>query len=295
MYSMENRRLEDGPSRNDLYVDQLDATGNRADSRCDSTVEEPEKKIKEKPMEEFKGCKRKEKRTITSRLTNITPTKRKACKVWIPEKCSLKDKFPPAYLQKYGNCTSNAVLGCDDMIYHGTGNWIPSTTFTYWLQKRKEKPLVDDGSSIEIALKMTKKYGACDSKCWANDAPWNKRPSEEAFANGLKGKKIKSWYEIKNLKQLKQAIACGYPVAAAFAWCFKGYDENFVLDTPTKKDADNAPTGHAVVVVGYDDTTKCIEIRNSWSDQWCNNGYAYMTYDAVKACAWWDDTYAVTR
>ena len=32
------------------------------------------------------------------------------------------------------------------------------------------------------------------------------------------GKEIKSWYEVKNLKQVKQALVAGHPVAAAFAW-----------------------------------------------------------------------------
>ena len=244
-------------------------------------------------MDELKGCNRKERRSVSSRLTNLRPAKRKACKVYLPEKVSLKDKFPPVYYQHWGNCTSNAVLGCDDMIYHGNGRWIPSTTFTYYNQKCHDKPMEDTGDNIENALKKVKKFGACNSKYWANDAPWNEKPSAEAYADGLKGKEIKKWYEVKSLKQIKQALASGYPVAIAVAWAFKEYDENFILDTPTKKDADKAG-GHAIVVVGYDDSTQLIEIRNSWSDQWANNGYAFMTYEAVKNCAWWDDTYAVT-
>lgn len=245
-------------------------------------------------MENNKGCKRKQRRTVSSRLTNLRPAKRKACKIYVPPACSLKDKFPPVYYQHYGNCTSNAVLGCDDMIYHGDGIWVPSTTFTYYQQKCHEKPMEDDGSYVELALKKVKKFGACSASVWANDMPWNKKPSEAAYADGLKGKEIKSWYEVKSLKQVKQAIASGYPVAAAIAWCFKSYDENFIMNTPTKKEVDTC-NGHAIVLVGYDDETRLVEFRNSWSDQWANNGYAYLTYDVLKMVAWWDDTYAVTR
>ena len=247
-------------------------------------------------MEQLMGCKKKEKQTITSRLTTLRPAKRKAGFKPLPKSFSLKDKFPAVYYQHYGNCTSNAVLGCDDMIYHGNGIWIPSTTFTYYLQKCHEKPMEDDGSSVEEALKKVKKYGACNSKYWPNDAPWNERPSEQAFADGLKGKEIKKWYILKSLKQMKQALVSGYPVAGAIAWCFKNYDpETFIMNSPTDREIKKADSGHAIVFVGYDDEKKLVEFRNSWSEQWGNNGYAYLTYETFKRVIWWDDTYAVIK
>lgn len=245
-------------------------------------------------MNQLKGCKRKEKRTISSRLTNLTPTKRKACMRPLPSSFSLKYKFPAVYYQHYGNCTSNAVLGCDDMIYHGNGIWVPSTTFTYYQQKCHEKPMEDDGSTIELALKKVKKFGACNSKYWPNDAPWDQRPTDEAYADGVKGKEIKSWYELRNLKELKQALVSGYPVACAVAWAFRDYNENYVMNDPTDREIDRA-TGHAIVVVGYDDEKKLVEIRNSWSDKWANGGYAYITYYTFRRVVWWDDTYAVVK
>jgi len=246
-------------------------------------------------MQEIKGCKKKERRTLSSRMTNLRLTKRKAAAVMLPASYSIKSKFPPVYRQHYGSCTSNAVLGCDDMIYHGSGNWIPSTTFTYYLQKYKERPMIDDGSSVEEALKAVKKFGACSSKVWPNEKPWNLKPSAEAYANGLKGREIKKWYELKNLKQLKQALVSGYPVACAVAWCFKSIDANYVMNTPSRYEAENADTGHAIVIVGYNDSTQLIEFRNSWGSQWANNGYAYMTYETFKRVIWWDDTYAVIK
>lgn len=155
--------------------------------------------------------------------------------------------------------------------------------------------MIDDGSTVEEALHKVKKYGACNAKLWPNDAPWNEKPSDAAYADGLKGKEVKAWYELKSLKQMKQAIASGYPVAGAVAWVFKSYDENFIMNTPLQKDVDKCHEGHAIVFVGYDDNKNLVEFRNSWSDQWANKGYAYMTYETLRMVAWWDDTYAVTR
>lgn len=244
-------------------------------------------------MKELKGCKKKDKRTLKSKLTNLRPAKLKAdIRASLPKRCTLRDKFPPVYTQKHGDCTTNAVLGCDDYLRHGTGLWIPSATFTYFNQKKNEVPMIDNGTSIEKALNTAKKYGICDSKIWSNDEPWNLKPSDEAYANG-KNRKLKKWYEVKNLKQLRKALVSGYPVVSALDWAFKYYDEHYVLNEPTNKDID-ASNGHAIVVVGYDDLSELIEIRNSWSALWADSGYGYIRYSTFKRLAWWEDTYAVT-
>lgn len=241
------------------------------------------------------GCKKKEKRSVSSRLTNLSMAKRRACKVIIPSTYSIKSKFSPVYRQHGGSCTANAVCGCDDYLFHsGSDTWIPSTIFTYYNQKKNEKPLVDDGSNVEYALKMVKKYGVCNSKVWSNDNPFNRKPSKEAYANGLKGHEIRHWYELKNMKQMKQALASGYPIACAVAWCFTSIDATYTMNSPTDKEIDKAESGHAIVIVGYNDIEKKVEFRNSWGEQWGNNGYGYMTYETFKRVVWWDDTYAVT-
>ena len=253
---------------------------------------------KEKTMHQPTGCKRKEKQTIASRLTTLRPAKRKASLKPVPKAFSIKVGMPPVYHQHYGNCTSNAVLGCDHYIYHRESpTWDPSTTFAYYCQKAADHDLkADDGSTVEMALKTTKKRGACSSKIWPNTEPWNKKPSPEAYENGLKGKEIKKWYILKSFKQMKQALSSGYPVAAAVAWCFKSIDPTtFVMNSPTDKEIDKCVSGHAIVIGGYDDTTKLVEFRNSWSDQWGNQGYGYMTYETFKRVIWWDDTYAVIK
>lgn len=223
--------------------------------------------------------------------------KKKAMSQFVPIAFNLKDKFPAVYDQgQSGTCTSCAVLACDDYYNHapkGKG-WIPSWKFTYYNQKKPDDLKVDDGSNVERALKIVRKYGACNSKVWPNDSQWNLKPSEEAYKNGLKGREITTFHRLKNMHQLKQAISNGYPVPASIVWAFRDYDENFIMNTPTKKEIKQSGN-HAIVIVGYDDETGLIEIRNSWSAGWCNDGYGYITQDVFVQIIDWSDTYAVVR
>jgi C1A family cysteine protease len=41
------------------------------------------------------------------------------------------------------------------------------------------------------------------------------------------------------------------------------------------------PAGHAVMCVGYDDSTKRVLVRNSWGTDWGIKGYFTMPYDYI--------------
>jgi len=236
--------------------------------------------------------------------TNYQFCKLKACAKEtaesIPTKKSIKSKFGPAYKQPCGNCTSNAALACDAYYYHEPDSgWVPSTIFTYYNQRVDQgdgKSKKDDGSSVEEALDMVRKFGACNSKVWPNSKPFYKKPSKKAYANGLKGHEITKYYQVKSLLQIKKAIAKGYPVAIAMCWAFTCIDGNtWIFCSPSDDDIEYCEKGHAMVIVGYDDETKLFEIRNSWGPTWGNGGYAYIKYSDMKRMIWYSDSYAIVK
>ena len=177
-------------------------------------------------VKEFKtGVRRKKAPNPTNWQFADQPEAKMLNKVVLPRKISLKSKFPPAYTQTCGSCTANATLACDAYYYHDPkSSWLPSTVFTYYNSRKMDgcKPSdPDDGSTVETALNAVRKYGACNEVCWPNTEPYNKKPSKEAYANGLKGHEITKYYQVKTFLQLKKALANGYPGAGAVAWCFK--------------------------------------------------------------------------
>lgn len=248
-------------------------------------------------MNELCGAKRKPAKNPTNWQVASLKACKGATKESIPSKANIKSGFPAVYSQIYGNCTSNAVLGCDDYYYHNKPTWIPSTAFTYYCQRAMNGNLKDGdcGSCIGAALDAVRKYGACNSKVYPNNAPLTQKPSKEAYENGLKGHEVTKYYNTTSLLQIKKALAKGYPVAASFTWPFNRL-ENYVLRTDmTDKQIKKCDIGHAVVIVGYDETLKRFEIRNSWGSSWGNNGYCYMTYTMAQKCIWFDDAYAVVK
>jgi C1A family cysteine protease len=109
-----------------------------------------------------------------------------------------------------------------------------------------------------------------------------------------------STIELKPIPKYKPAEDCdSYNFAVAGVYYHQDeIIEGLMEENPeyelTKKEIKES-NGHAIVFVGYDDSRQVVEFRNSWSNQWANNGYAYMTYDVLKKVMWWDDTYAIVR
>ncbi len=118
-----------------------------------------------------------------------------------------------------------------------------------------------------------------------------------------------------NINAIKQQLADGHVAVVrtnSSSWVIEKNDdgEYFIL-------CNAGEGGHAVTVVGYDDEieitvngvtlTGAFKIANSWGDQWRNNGYIWVSYDALNATsaygtAWQNglqtqylDTYSVSN
>lgn len=82
--------------------------------------------------------------------------------------------------------------------------------------------------------------------------------------------------------QIKQAIADGKGVVIGVIT----YEDLMNgMDTGTDDTYDeiygNNYGGHAICLVGYDDANQRFKFINSWGDDWCLNGYGYISYNLV--------------
>ena len=85
----------------------------------------------------------------------------------------------------------------------------------------------------------------------------------------------------QTLNQMKGCLLEGFPFVFGFT-VYESFESAAVaktgkLNMPKKNES--VVGGHAVVAVGYDDTSKRFIVRNSWGAAWGIKGYFTIPYD----------------
>lgn len=221
---------------------------------------------------------------------------------YLPHSVDLRETMPPVYDQgRIGSCTANAIAGA---IEYGrskmkeTPDWIPSRLFVYYNERMVERSIpLDAGAVIRDGIKVCHKYGVAPEGLWPyDDTPADSdgrfplgslatlRPTQDVYKEALKHQ-IVSYHTVRqNLAQIKAALADGYPVVFGFTVYESFFDSLGVPLTkiPLPGRDENVLGGHAVVIVGYDDTATEFIIRNSWGVGVQEAGYFYMDYAYVQ-------------
>lgn len=112
------------------------------------------------------------------------------------------------------------------------------------------------------------------------------KPNSTQISQG-KIAKIKSWGTVaKNVNAIKEWLKKGYPVIMAF-------DANSNFENQTFKapfiyksfKAESGKFGHAVAIIGYDDSKQLFIIQNSWGTNYHDKGIFYVTYGLFPSIA----------
>jgi len=230
----------------------------------------------------------------------------------LPTKVDLRSGCPPVYDQgQLGSCTANAIAGAIefDQKKQGKPVFTPSRLFIYYNERVAEasSPSVDGGAQIRDGVKSVAVLGVCKETSWPYDdkntdpAPCSsckfaQTPTPECFTEA-KQYKIKVYQRLNsaNLNTLKGCLASGYP----FVFGFTVYDA-FESDEVAKTGILNMPAptekvvgGHAVLAVGYDDSTSQFIVRNSWGAGWGLQGYFMMPYAYASSTQLADDFWTI--
>ncbi|MES3037289.1 MAG: C1 family peptidase [Bdellovibrionota bacterium] len=80
---------------------------------------------------------------------------------------------------------------------------------------------------------------------------------------------------MKNIEKVREALQKG-PVVTTLSV----YNDFLAYSSGVYKHVTGAAMGgHAVSIVGYDDTLKAFIIRNSWGEEWGEKGFGYVSYE----------------
>jgi C1A family cysteine protease len=218
----------------------------------------------------------------------------------LPVRVDLRPQCPPVYDQGgIGSCTANAIAGAiqfDRLKAGEMPDFVPSRLFIYYNERAMEGHVkFDAGAQIRDGIKSVNKQGVCPEPEWPyddtapedDDDPFPEgaraavRPPDQCYADALRHTVV-SYRRLNHvlLAQLKGCLAEGYPFVFGFTafsslWDDAGTPRTYI---PLPSNHDRKVGGHAVLAVGYDDSTLKFTIRNSWGLDAGECGYFYMPY-----------------
>ena len=164
-----------------------------------------------------------------------------------------------------------------DCVYYGTGpdSWlIGGQPYQAWAYVYKTNRI---GYRAEIPVRAEGGYYSCSYEKWAHNAlaDNNLRMTPVEF---LRRKQATA-------QNIMFVVSTTTPVAVLIATQYGDLDKykGGPFDPRTSKCKPNTKTNHAVVIVGYD--KDYFYIKNSWGDQWGNDGYLWwVRKQGVRDC-----------
>ena len=134
-----------------------------------------------------------------------------------------------------------------------------------------------DGATMRSMIDGLVVDGQCTDARWPYDGVTPlPRPNDLGDIFRAQGARVIS----VGLDELRERMSGGRSVVLGFQ-----LTERFLLGHPTPIEA--GPAGdavyglHAVLIVGYDDPSATVTVKNSWGTAWGSGGYAALTYGYV--------------
>jgi C1A family cysteine protease len=211
--------------------------------------------------------------------------------VSLPPSADLTNTFPQAYDQgQLGSCTANAIAAAFefDQIKQGIQQpWTPSRLFIYYNERAIEGTISsDNGAQIRDGIKVVSTIGVPAETEWSYDpTKFADKPAPDQIWTDAKKNDATNYFSIDNtdINQLKTSLAAGFPwvfgITVYSSFESQAVAANGIVPLPQSSEA--VIGGHAIVGVGYDDSTGLFKFRNSWGTGWGVNGYGYLPYQYV--------------
>lgn len=218
-----------------------------------------------------------------SKLTNL----KKFSIVQLPSSASNIQWCSPIENQgELGSCTANAWAGLLQFneIKAGRDYKDLSRLFIYFNERDIEGSIMEDsGAQLRDGAKALATKGVCFEDEWPYDVTkFTVKPSDDCYTIA-QSNIIHSYYSLQTLTDMKACIANGNCFVFGFQ-VFDSFESQEVADTGILNiplETEECLGGHAVCAVGYDDATQRFTIRNSWGNEWGQNGYFTMPYEYI--------------
>lgn len=194
--------------------------------------------------------------------------------------------LPPVYTQgDLGSCTAQSL--CALFFYVNkmqTGlSLLTSRLFLYYNERVEESTVQSDaGAMIRTGIKTMIQQGNCNEYLWPYDiTKFAQKPPDVCYASASKHQSTVYRSVSRTLVDMRGCLAEGYPFVGGIS-VYDSFESDEVAKTgivPMPGPGESLLGGHAVIFVGYDDTTKMFTAQNSWGTDWGDKGCFYVPYD----------------
>jgi C1A family cysteine protease len=204
--------------------------------------------------------------------------------VKLPAKIDFTSKMTPVRDQgNEGTCVAfSSVAGMKE--YQEQLDWKKymelSPRFLYSLCKKLDGHPEEEGTQIRYAMQVLKLYGVCSEKFWPYEPHQSDRPKTGYDRDAAKFKEL-SYARLLDLDEVKLCLATKGPCVIGIT-CFEGIMHTKTGKVPMPKAGEKPLGGHAICIVGYDEKTRLLKFKNSWSTAWGDKGYGCLPYAYVE-------------
>jgi C1A family cysteine protease len=205
----------------------------------------------------------------------------------LPSSVDLRPMMPPVYDQlTIGACTAHAIAAAVE--YETVKQGLkpitrPSRLFIYYNERLMEGTVDSDaGAQIRDGIKVVSKYGVCQEPEWPYiPDQFAVKPTDKCYTDALK-EIVTSYSSVpQSLTQMQSVLAQRTPIVIGFS-VYESFESQEVATTgivPMPAQNEACLGGHAVLVCGYQNSTRRFIVRNSWGPDWGIKGYFEMPYE----------------
>lgn len=209
----------------------------------------------------------------------------------VPAKAYVGHKLPVVADQgSMGTCVPCALVAATSSLLYDSNNefgkdetslYEPfSRLFLYYEGRRLEGDTdVDSGMSVRNGLKALRNHGVCPEGAWPYlERRWAWKPDRRAYELA-KYRKIRGYWRLRSLGEVRACLSSGHPVVAGLTLYGSSWKSAEDVGTMGLPELSEGPIGgHAVLIVGYDDSKGTVTCRNSMGMDWGKVGHFEMEY-----------------
>jgi C1A family cysteine protease len=189
-----------------------------------------------------------------------------------------------------GSCTANAWTGHMQFLEnkdkipqrYGASVVYLSRQFLYYNERVIEETVnQDSGAQLRDGAQSLSTQGICREVLWSySPSHLFATPPLNCYQDAL-NRLITNYLSISTLDGMKNCLASGYPFVFGFT-VYDSFESDQVAATgvvPMPGPNESVLGGHAVMALGYDDSSQRFLCRNSWGKNWGMAGYFTIPYE----------------